>query len=164
MQSQFLAFRHYVALVVFGYRGVSGEYRGVGRGGVNDLIPGRAARGLGYHHVFRRGHGDQFVLFIHHRVGRRRVDLVRALADLYRAFVMRGAVRVGVYDTVGRSEDRHDLFAPLLDLALEIVERRPRVVPGRHRALALVEFNVFGADEILALPRARVADITRRAL
>src|SRR5215510_13548307 len=164
MQSQFWAFRHSFALVVFDDGEVSGEYRGVGRGGVNDLVPGRAARGLGHHHVFRRGHRDQFVLFIHHRVRRRRVDLVRALADLHRAFVMRGAVRVGVYDPVGRSEDRHDLFAPLLDLALEIVEGRPRVIPGRHRALALVEFNVFGADEILFLPCARVADVTRRPL
>src|SRR5215471_11494526 len=164
MQSQFWAFRHSVAFVVFDDGEVSGEYRGVGRGGVNDLVPGRAARGLGHHHVFQRGQRYQFVLFIHHRVGRRRVDLVRALADLHRAFVMRGAVRVGVCDPVGRSEDRHDLFAPLLDLALEIVEGRPRVIPGRHRALAFVEFNVFGADEILFLPRARVADVTRRPL
>src|SRR5262249_50763482 len=106
----------------------------------------------------------QFVVFIHYRVGGRRVYAVRALADLHRAFVMRGAVRVGVNDPVGRGEGRHELLAPLLDLALEIVEGRLRGVPGRHRALALVEFHAYSAAETVAVPGARFAGATRRSL
>src|SRR5262245_34814461 len=89
--------------------------------------------------------------------------MIRTLTDFDRAVVMRGPRCVGVYDLVGGSEDRDDLFASFLDLAFEIVKSRLRAAPGRHQTFAFVELNVVSPYEIVVLPCAGVADVACRA-